>query len=182
MRVDRTRKIPVTVLLRSIGYGGNQEILDLYDHDPRILGLLEKDHTDSTQAALLEIYKRLRPGEPLNVDNARSLFESLFFDSKRYDFAQVGRYKVNKKLSLMNRIVNREPAEDIVDPLSREVLFPAGTVLGEAAVQKILEHKINKVRIKNSKGGVSLVIGNDGVSGDQSISWPMILWLRSVTF
>jgi len=166
VRVDRTRKIPVTVLLRSIGYGGNQEILDLYDHDPRILGLLEKDHTDSTQAALLEIYKRLRPGEPLNVDNARSLFESLFFDSKRYDFAQVGRYKVNKKLSLMNRIVNREPAEDIVDPLSREVLFPAGTVLGEAAVQKILEHKINKVRIKNSKGGVSLVIGNDGVSGD----------------
>jgi DNA-directed RNA polymerase subunit beta len=166
VRVDRTRKIPVTVLLRAIGYGGNQDILDLYDHDQRILNLLEKDHTDSTQSALLEIYKRLRPGEPLNVDNARNLFESLFFDSKRYDFAQVGRYKVNKKLSLMNRIVNRQTAEDIVDPLSKEVLFPAGTVLDEAAVQKIQEHNINKVRITN-KDGVCLVIGNGSIDLDQ---------------
>ena len=103
VRVDRTRKIPVTVLLRAIGYGTNQEIEALYNKDHRLAEMLEKDHTDSVESALLEIYKRLRPGEPLNVDNARSLFESLFFDGKRYDFANVGRFKANKKLSITNR-------------------------------------------------------------------------------
>jgi len=163
VRVDRTRKIPVTVLLKAIGYGSSQEILELYDHDPHILGLLEKDHTDSTEAALLEIYKRLRPGEPLNVDNARNLFDSLFFDSKRYDFAHVGRFKVNKKLSLLNRLVNRQLAEDIIDPVSGEVLFPAGTVVSEEAAVQMQEHNISRVRIKHHNRSV-LIISNGNVS------------------
>jgi len=97
VRVDRTRKIPVTTLLRALGYGTVNEIMELYGGNEHILTTLEKDHTDSQEDALLEIYKRLRPGEPLNLENARNLFESLFFDSRRYDFARVGRYKVNKK-------------------------------------------------------------------------------------
>jgi DNA-directed RNA polymerase subunit beta len=101
VRVDRTRKIPVTVLLRAIGYGTDEAIMELLNNDLRLAEMLEKDHTDSVESALLEIYKRLRPGEPLNVENARSLFESLFFDGKRYDFARVGRFKANKKLSIV---------------------------------------------------------------------------------
>lgn len=163
VRVDRTRKIPVTVLLKAIGYSSSQDILELYDHDPRILGLLEKDHTDSTMTALLEIYKRLRPGEPLNVDNARNLFESLFFDSKRYDFAHVGRYKVNKKLSLLNRLVNQRLAEDVTDPVSGEVLYPADTIVDEEAAVKMQENNIIRVRIKHRDSTV-LVISNGNVS------------------
>ena len=166
VRVDRTRKIPVTVILRAIGYGGNQDILDLYDHDPRILGLLEKDHTDSTQAGLLEIYKRLRPGEPLNVDNARSLFDSLFFDSKRYDFAHVGRYKVNKKLSMLNRLMHQQLAEDVKDPSTGKVLFPAGTNVNEETAKKIEEYNIHRARIKHREGS-SLVISNGSVDLDK---------------
>ncbi|MEW5783694.1 MAG: DNA-directed RNA polymerase subunit beta [Bacillota bacterium] len=166
VRVDRTRKIPVTVLLRAIGHGGNQDILNLFDHDPRILGLLEKDHTDSVHAALLEIYKRLRPGEPLNVDNARNLFDSLFFDSKRYDFANVGRYKVNKKLSLLNRLNNKQLAEDITDPASGEVLFTKGTVVDEGAIRRMQEYNVKNARIAN-QDGVCLVISNGIVSLDE---------------
>ncbi len=163
VRVDRTRKVPVSVLLKAIGYGTSQDILELYDHDPRILGMLEKDHTDSTETALLEIYKRLRPGEPLNVDNARNLFDSLFFDSKRYDFAHVGRYKVNKKLSMLNRLVNQQLAEDVIDPVSGEVLYPADTVVDEEAAVKMQENNITRVRIKHRDSPV-LVISNGNVS------------------
>jgi DNA-directed RNA polymerase subunit beta len=166
VRVDRTRKIPATVLLRAIGYSGNQEILDLYDHDPRILSLLEKDHTETTEAGLLEIYKRLRPGEPLNVDNARTLFDSLFFDGKRYDFAHVGRYKVNKKLSLLNRLVGRQLFEDVKDPSTGEVLFSAGTTISEETAQKIGEYGIRRVRIKHGHTAC-LVISNGAVALDK---------------
>jgi len=131
VRVDRTRKIPVTVLLRAIGHGTNEEILALFNNDPRLAEMLEKDSTDSVESALLEVYKRLRPGEPLNVDNARNLFESLFFDGKRYDFAHVGRFKANKKLSMTNRLYGYELAADLKDPVSGKVLFPAGTVVDE---------------------------------------------------
>ena len=162
VRVDRTRKIPVTVLLRSIGYGTDEEIAELYGRDERLGELFEKDQTDSTEAALLEIYKRLRPGEPLNVENARNLFDSLFFDGKRYDFAYVGRFKANKKLALSNRLFGHELAEDIVDPFERKVLYPAGTVVDEEAARAIDELGIRKAKI-NFRDRVHTVIGNGKV-------------------
>jgi DNA-directed RNA polymerase subunit beta len=159
VRVDRTRKIPVTVLLRAIGYGTDDEINELLNNDPRLVEIMEKDHTDSVESALLEIYKRLRPGEPLNVENARSLFESLFFDGKRYDFAHVGRFKANKKLSMTNRLYGEELAEDIKDPVSGKVLYSAGTVVDEDAARIIDEHHITRAKIKH-RDSVHLVIGN----------------------
>ncbi|MDW7730539.1 MAG: DNA-directed RNA polymerase subunit beta [Bacillota bacterium] len=162
VRVDRTRKIPVTVLLRAIGFGTDEKIIELLGKDPRLLEILEKDHTDSEDSALLEIYKRLRPGEPLNVDNARSLFESLFFDGKRYDFAHVGRFKANKKLSMSNRLFGQELAEDLADPVSGDLLYPAGTVIDEEAARIIDEHGIQRARITH-RDEVHLVIGNGTV-------------------
>ncbi len=162
VRVDRTRKIPVTALLRAIGYGSDEEILELLDHDPRLPEMLDKDHTDSVESALLEIYKRLRPGEPLNAENARSLFDSLFFDGKRYDFAYVGRFKSNKKLSMTNRLYGHELAEDVTDPESGSVLYKAGTVVDEEAARVIDEHKVQRVKV-NYRDGTHLVIGNGGV-------------------
>ncbi len=162
VRVDRTRKIPVTVLLRAIGYGTDEQIFELLGKDSRLNEILEKDHTDSVDSALLEIYKRLRPGEPLNVDNARNLFESLFFDGKRYDFAHVGRFKANKKLSLSNRIYNHTLAEDILDPVTGAVLYSAGTKIDEDAGRVIDEHGVKQAKI-TYQDKVHLVIGNGGV-------------------
>ena len=162
VRVDRTRKIPVTVLLRAIGYGTDEEINKLLNNDRRLGDILEKDHTDSTETALLEIYKRLRPGEPLNVENARSLFESLFFDGKRYDFARVGRFKANKKLSMTNRLFGQELAEDVTDPVSGEVIYTAGMIVDEDTARVIDEHRIQRVMIKHRDEN-HLVIGNGGV-------------------
>jgi DNA-directed RNA polymerase subunit beta len=159
VRVDRTRKIPVTVLLRAIGHGTNEEILALFNNDPRLAEMLEKDSTDSVESALLEVYKRLRPGEPLNVDNARNLFESLFFDGKRYDFAHVGRFKANKKLSMTNRLYGYELAADLKDPVSGKVLFPAGTVVDEQTARVIDEHRITRAMILH-RDNPHLVIGN----------------------
>ncbi len=162
VRVDRTRKIPVTVLLRAIGYGTNEQIIELLGKDSRLIDILEKDNTDSVESALLEIYKRLRPGEPLNVDNARSLFESLFFDGKRYDFAHVGRYKANKKLSMSNRLFGQELAEDIISPVDGKVLYQAGTVIDEDAAKIIDEHGVVRAKI-NHRDSAHLVISNGTV-------------------
>jgi len=162
VRVDRTRKIPVTALLRAIGYGSDEEIMELLNYDSRLPDLLDKDHTDSVESALLEIYKRLRPGEPLNAENARSLFDSLFFDGKRYDFAYVGRFKTNKKLSMINRLYGHELAEDIKDPVSGEALYPAGTTIDEDKAHDIDERGIQRVKI-NYRDETHLVIGNGGV-------------------
>ncbi|MDW7739585.1 MAG: DNA-directed RNA polymerase subunit beta [Bacillota bacterium] len=162
VRVDRTRKIPVTVLLRAIGYGTDEKIIDLLGEDARLREMLEKDHTDSEESALLEIYKRLRPGEPLNVENARSLFESLFFDGKRYDFARVGRFKANKKLSISNRLYGQELAEDIKDPVSGKVLYPAGTIVDEDALRIIEEHNIQRV-IVTFREKTHIIISNGKV-------------------
>ncbi len=164
IKVDRTRKIPVTVLLRAIGFGSNNEIAELYNDDVRIVNTLEKDHTDSHEDGLLEIYKRLRPGEPLNVENARNLFESLFFDSKRYDFARVGRYKTNKKLSLRGRLLFQTLAEDILDPDSAEVIIPQGTTIDTAAYKLIEESRLQRVRVYNRDGKICTVISNGTVS------------------
>ena len=162
VRIDRTRKLPVTVLIRAIGYGSNQEVLDLYEHDPRILGMLEKDHTDSVESGLLEIYKRLRPGEPLNIENARSLFESLFFENRRYDFAQVGRYKVNKKFSITGCLTGTELAQDLIDPATGKVLFPAGTPADEETAQKIEESGFSRARVVH-RDSSALVLSNGAV-------------------
>ncbi len=159
VRVDRTRKIPVTVLLRAIGYGTDEEIQDVLGHDPRLNELMEKDHTDSSESALLEIYKRLRPGEPLNVENARSLFDSLFFDGKRYDFAYVGRFKANKKLSMTERLFGHELAEDVLDPAEGTVLYPAGTIVEEDVARVIDENNIKRVKV-NFRDRTHLIIGN----------------------
>jgi len=163
VRVDRTRKIPVTVLLRAIGYGNNETILEVFNNDPRLAEMLEKDSTDSVESALLEIYKRLRPGEPLNIDNARTLFESLFFDGKRYDFAHVGRFKANKKLSMTNRLYGCTLAADLKDPVSGKVLYPAGTVVDDETAGVIDEHRITRAMIIH-RDRPHLVIGNGQVA------------------
>ena len=115
VRVDRTRKVPITVLIRALGYGTNAEIIDLFGEEPKILASLTKDTSESYQEGLLELYKKIRPGEPLAVDSAESLITSMFFDPRRYDLAKVGRYKFNNKLLLRNRICGHILAEDVVD-------------------------------------------------------------------
>ena len=127
VRVDRTRKVPVTVLVRALGYGTNPEIIDLFGEEPKILATLAKDTAESYQEGLLELYKKIRPGEPLAVDSAESLIMSMFFDPRRYDLAKVGRYKFNKKLLLRNRITGHVLAEDVVDTQTGEILAEAGT-------------------------------------------------------
>ncbi|NLI70594.1 MAG: DNA-directed RNA polymerase subunit beta [Firmicutes bacterium] len=165
VRIDRTRKIPVTVLLKAIGFGSSQEILDLLNHDPRILNTLEKDHTDSHESGLLEIYKRLRPGEPLNVDTARNLLDSLFFDSKRYDFADVGRYKVDKKLSLKRRVLNRILAEDLVHPSTGKIIARKDGKIDEKLYKKIESLGIDRALVME-KDQVHLVRNNRSKDGD----------------
>ncbi|MCR5279187.1 MAG: DNA-directed RNA polymerase subunit beta, partial [Lachnospiraceae bacterium] len=122
VRVDRTRKVPITVLLRALGLGTNEEIHEVFGDEPKIEASLTKDTATNYQEGLLELYKKIRPGEPLSVDNAKSLIEGMFFDPKRYDLARVGRYKFNKKLALRNRIRNQILADDVMDPATGEVL------------------------------------------------------------
>ena len=116
VRIDRTRKLPITVLLKALGYGTEQHIENLLGEDERIKATFQKDTTKSTEDALIEIYRRLRPGEPPTVESAKSLLDSLFFDAKRYDLAKVGRYKFNKKLCLASRLAGQKLAKEIVDP------------------------------------------------------------------
>ena len=129
VRVDRTRKVPVTVLIRALGYGTNAEIVDLFGEEPKILASFGKDTSDNYQDGLLELYKKIRPGEPLSVDSAESLLNSMFFDPRRYDLAKVGRYKFNKKLHFKNRITGHQLAEDVVDTTTGEILAEAGTTV-----------------------------------------------------
>ena len=129
VRVDRTRKVPITVLIRALGIGTNAEIIDLFGEEPKILASFTKDTSENYQEGLLELYKKIRPGEPLAVDSAESLITSMFFDSRRYDLAKVGRYKFNKKLMLKNRITGHTLAEDVVSPMTGEVIAEAGAVV-----------------------------------------------------
>ena len=129
VRVDRTRKVPITVLIRALGIGTNAEIIDLFGEEPKILASFTKDTSENYQEGLLELYKKIRPGEPLAVDSAESLITSMFFDPRRYDLAQVGRYKFNKKLMLKNRITGHTLAEDVVSPMTGEVIAEAGAVV-----------------------------------------------------
>ncbi|AIC92646.1 MULTISPECIES: DNA-directed RNA polymerase subunit beta [Shouchella] len=156
VRIDRTRKIPVSVLLRALGFGSDQEIIDLLGENEYLRATLEKDNTDSTDKALLEIYERLRPGEPPTVENAKSLLESRFFDPKRYDLANVGRYKINKKLHIKNRLFNQRLAEKLVDPETGEVLAEEGTLLDRRTLDKLIPHLEKNVgfRTARTSGGV----------------------------
>ncbi len=156
VRIDRTRKIPVTVLLRSLGFGSDQEIIDLLGEDEYLRNSLEKDNTDSTEKALLEIYERLRPGEPPTVENAKSLLELRFFDPKRYDLASVGRYKINKKLHIKNRLFNQRLAETLIDPETGEVLAEEGVIIDRRLLDRLIPYLENNVGFRNVSlhGGV----------------------------
>lgn len=137
VRVDRTRKLPATVLVRALGYASDAQISELFNDDSRIRATLEKDSTDSRESALVEIYKRLRPGEPPTLENAAQLLESLFFDPKRYDLATVGRYKLTKKLGWARRIMGKVLAEPLVDGATGEVLLAAGVTVDERAIERL---------------------------------------------
>ncbi|MFD2115011.1 DNA-directed RNA polymerase subunit beta [Paenibacillus yanchengensis] len=148
VRIDRTRKIPVTVLLRAIGFGTNAEIIELLGDDEYIRNTLDKDTTDSTEKALIEIYERLRPGEPPTLDNAKSLLIARFFDPKRYDLANVGRYKINKKLHIKNRLFNQQLAETLVDPSTGEIIAESGQMIDRRLLDEILEKLETNVGFK----------------------------------
>jgi DNA-directed RNA polymerase subunit beta len=156
VRIDRTRKLPVTVLLRALGFGSDQEIIDLIGDNEYIRNTLEKDNTESTDKALLEIYERLRPGEPPTVENAKSLLVSRFFDPKRYDLANVGRYKINKKLHIKNRLFGQKLAETLVDPETGEIVAEKGVTMDRRTLDKILPFLEKNVGFKNFSpyGGV----------------------------
>ena len=138
VRIDRTRKLPATVLLRALGFGTDQEIIDIIGDNEYLRNTLEKDNTEGTEKALLEIYERLRPGEPPTVESAKNLLYSRFFDAKRYDLANVGRYKMNKKLHIKNRLFNQTVAETIVNPETGEILVEAGTLLDRRTLDKLI--------------------------------------------
>ncbi|NBI30342.1 DNA-directed RNA polymerase subunit beta [Chengkuizengella marina] len=138
VRIDRTRKIPVTVLLRALGFSSDQEIIDLLGEDEYIRNTLEKDNTENTDKALLEIYERLRPGEPPTVENAKSLLISRFFDPRRYDLANVGRYKINKKLHIKDRLFNQRLAESLIDQETGEIIAEAGQVVDRRLLDSIM--------------------------------------------
>ena len=147
VRIDRTRKLPVTVLLRAMGLGSNAEILDVFGEDIRLLATFEKDTTESREEGLLEIYKRLRPGEPLNVENAESLIMNMFFDPRRYDLAKVGRYKFNKKLAISARIKGRTLAEPVADPRTGEIIANEGDAISADLAMKIERAGVNQVEL-----------------------------------
>ncbi len=157
VRVDRTRKVPVTVLIRALGYGTNAEIIDLFGEEPKILASFAKDTSDNYQDGLLELYKKIRPGEPLAVESAESLISSMFFDARRYDLAKVGRYKFNKKLALKNRIKNQILAESVVDASTGEILAEAGTKVTEELALAIQNAAVPFVWIQTEERNVKVI-------------------------
>ena len=164
VRVDRTRKVPITVLLRALGVGTNQAILDMFGDEPKIQASFSKDPAiterepqGSYEAGLLELYKKIRPGEPLSVESAESLITAMFFDPRRYDLAKVGRYKFNKKLALKNRISGQVLAEDVVDPSTGEVIAEAGTVVDRALATQIQNAAVPALWIQTETRNVKIL-------------------------
>ena len=157
VRVDRTRKVPVTVLARAMGYGSNADIIELFGEEPKIMATLAKDVSDSYQTGLLELYKKIRPGEPLAVESAESLITSMFFDPRRYDLAKVGRYKFNKKLMLRYRISGHILAEDIVDPSTGEVIAEAGQKVNRELADAIQNAAVPSVLIQADERNVKVL-------------------------
>ena len=163
VRVDRTRKLPVTCLLRAIGIATDQEIMDLFGEDEKIMATIAKDPIKTADEAITEIYKKLRPGELPTVDAARNLFNGLFFDARRYDLSKVGRFKFNQKLSLATRITGKEAFNDIIDPSTGEVLVEKGAIISEDVAREIQDTGINIVDVKVEDKKVR-VIGNGTVN------------------
>ena len=157
VHVDRNRKVPITVLIRALGFGTNQEIIDLFGEEPKIMATLEKDVSNSFETGVIELYKKLRPGEPEEVENATNLFMGMFFDARRYDLAKVGRYKYNKKLALKNRIAGHVLAEDVIDPSTGEVLFAAGTTLTREDADAIQNAAVPFVYIQTEEKNVKVL-------------------------
>ncbi|CAB1261545.1 DNA-directed RNA polymerase subunit beta [Clostridium sp. WLY-B-L2] len=159
VRIDKTRKLPITILVRAMGYSTDAEITNFFGEDERLKATIEKDNTKTHEEALLEIYKRLRPGEPPTVDSAQSLIESLFFDPKRYDLSRVGRYKFNKKLALYIRITNQISAQDVVNPQTGEILVQKGERISREKAIEIQQCGVNIVDIQ-VEDIILRVIGN----------------------
>jgi len=156
-RVDRTRKVPITVLLRAFGLGTNTQIIDMFGEEPKIMASFAKDPSENYQDGLLELYKKIRPGEPLSVDSAESLLKAMFFDARRYDLAKVGRYKFNKKLHFKNRIKGHTLARDVVDENTGEVLAQADTVVDAQTATAIQNAAIPAVWIKGVEREVKVL-------------------------
>lgn len=173
VRVDRTRKLPITVLLRALGYGSDSQIRELMGEDERLLKTLDKDNATSYEEGLLEIYKRLRPGEPPTVDSAKQLFNSLFFDPKRYDLARFGRYKFNKKLSLASRIAGKKCAEDIINTETGEILAKKGDRISLDKAKEIQHSGINQVLIEIDEEKVAKVVGNNFVDAKYHLDFDL---------
>ncbi len=170
VRVDRNRKVPITVLIRALGLGTNEEIVQLFGEEPKILASIAKDTSDNYNDGLLELYKKLRPGEPLSVDSAESLLNSMFFDPRRYDLAKVGRYKFNKKLAFKNRITGFALAEDAVDTETGEVIAEAGTVVTEEIAEDIQNAAIPFVMIQTEERNVK-VLSNLAVDAQKYVDF-----------
>ena len=157
VRVDRTRKVPITVLIRALGIGTNAEILELFGEEPKILASFTKDTSENYQEGLLELYKKIRPGEPLAVESAESLITSMFFDPRRYDLAKVGRYKFNKKLLLRNRIVGHKLAEDVVDMTTGEIIAETGTVVSQELADQIQNAAVPYVWMQGEERNIKVL-------------------------
>ena len=157
VRVDRTRKVPITVLIRALGIGTNAEIIDLFGEEPKILASFTKDTSENYQEGLLELYKKIRPGEPLAVESAESLITSMFFDPRRYDLAKVGRYKFNKKLLLRNRIAGQMLAEEVVDVTTGEIIAEAGTVVTKELADQIQNAAVPYVWIQGEERNIKVL-------------------------
>jgi DNA-directed RNA polymerase subunit beta len=162
VRIDKTRKLPITVIVRAMGIGTDAELIEFFSEDERLKATMEKDSTKTREEALLEVYKRLRPGEPPTVDSAMSLIESLFFDAKRYDMSRVGRYKFNKKLAINLRIANQISSKDVVNPMTGEIIVEAGKKISREKALEIQNCGINSVDIQ-VEDRVVRVLGNNFV-------------------
>ncbi|MBO5245749.1 MAG: DNA-directed RNA polymerase subunit beta [Eubacterium sp.] len=157
VRVDRTRKVPITVLIRALGLGSNQEIIDYFGEEPKIVASIGKDVSTNYESGLLELYKKIRPGEPLTVESAESLISAMFFDPRRYDLAKVGRYKFNKKLAFKNRLRGQVLAEDVIDPSTGEVMAEAGTQLTREMADEIQNAAVRYVMIQTEERNVKVL-------------------------
>jgi DNA-directed RNA polymerase subunit beta len=170
IRIDRTRKIPVTVFIRALGFGTDEIIENLFGEDERIKATLQRDNTKNEEEALIEVYRRLRPGEPPTVESAKSLLDVLFFDEKRYDLAKVGRYKFNKKLCISARLVNQKSAEDIMNPATGEILVEANEKITREKAALVQNAGINEVNIL-VEGRTVKVIGNRTVNINEYVKF-----------
>ncbi|MBQ3027812.1 MAG: DNA-directed RNA polymerase subunit beta, partial [Lachnospiraceae bacterium] len=157
VRVDRNRKVPITVLIRALGIGTNQQIIDLFGEEPKIMASFAKDPSENYTDGLLELYKKLRPGEPLSVESAEPLINGMFFDARRYDLAKVGRYKFNKKLAFKNRIAGLTLAKDVVDTTTGEVIAEAGTVITEELAVRMQNTAVPAVFVQTEERNVKIL-------------------------